>query len=82
MLDNTIALWGNEVGKGNTHTRKDTPFVLAVSCGGYLRTGRYIKFATPAWHNDLWVSVMNAMGVPGAAFGNPATCKGPLSILT
>ncbi|WP_224242184.1 DUF1552 domain-containing protein [Hyalangium gracile] len=77
LLDNTAVLWGNELGKGNSHTRNDVPFVLAGSCGGYFRTGRYLKYNN-AWHNDLLVSVLNAMGVPATKFGNPAHCKGPL----
>ncbi|WP_224371030.1 DUF1552 domain-containing protein [Hyalangium versicolor] len=81
LLDNTAVLWGNELGIGNSHTRDDIPFVLAGSCGGYFRTGRYLKYAN-AWHNDLLVSMLNAMGVPAAKFGNPAYCKGPLPNLT
>jgi hypothetical protein len=81
LLDNCAVLWGNELGKGNSHSLNDIPFVLAGSCGGYFRTGRYLKY-NGAWHNDLLVSMLNAMGVPAATFGNPAACKGPLPNLT
>ncbi|WP_232293505.1 DUF1552 domain-containing protein [Stigmatella aurantiaca] len=81
LLDNTAVLWGNELGVGNSHTRRDVPFVLAGSCGGYFRTGRYLKY-TNAWHNSLYVSILNAMGVQTNTFGNPAYCKGALPNLT
>ncbi|HYH99450.1 DUF1552 domain-containing protein [Hyalangium sp.] len=81
LLDNSVVLWGNELGKGNSHSLRDIPFVLAGSGGGYFRTGRYLKY-TGAWHNDLLVSVLNAMGVQTNTFGNPAHCKGPLANLT
>lgn len=61
VLDNTLVLWGNELGKGNSHTRREVPFVLAGKAGGILRTGRYVQFAPGTWHNDLLVACLNAM---------------------
>jgi hypothetical protein len=80
LLDNTVVAWGNELGVGQTHSRTDIPFVLAGGCGGYFDTGRYVTY-TGAWHNDLLVSLCNAMDVPLNTFGNPAFCKGPLGKL-
>jgi hypothetical protein len=81
LLDNTAVLWCNELGVGNSHTRDDIPFVLAGSCGGYFRTGRYLKY-DGAPHNNLLLSLCHAMGVEGSSFGNPAYCTGPLANLT
>lgn len=81
MLDNSVVVWGNELGKGNSHTRRDVPFVLAGSAGGYFNTGRFLNLAG-AWHNDLWVSVLNALGYSDTTFGNPAYCKAKLTQLT
>ena len=81
MLDNTVILWCNELAKGNAHNRIDMPYVLAGSCGGYFRTGRFLQYGN-AWHNDLLVSLCHAMDVPVNTFGNPAYCTGPLPNLT
>jgi hypothetical protein len=81
MLDNTVVLWCNELAKGNAHNRIDMPYVLAGSCGGYLRPGRWLQYANTS-HNDLLVSLCNAMDVPVNTFGNPAYCSGPLPNLT
>lgn len=81
-LDNTVVVWVNELGRGNSHTRSFIPFVLAGSCGKYFRTGRYVKYTSGDWHNNLLVSLANAMDVPITTFGNPAYCKGPLRLLT
>lgn len=81
LLDNTVILWCNELGVGNSHTRRDEPFVLAGGCQGYFKTGRYLQYQG-AYHNDLLVSLCNAMGVPATTFGNPAYCNGPLAGLT
>lgn len=80
MLDNTIVVWGNELGKGNSHTRRDIPFVLAGSCDGYFQTDRHYVYNKDP-HNNLLVSLANAMGDPIKTFGNPKYCSGPLAQL-
>jgi hypothetical protein len=55
------------------------PFLLAGRAGGKLRTGRFLRFASTVPHNNLLVSIMNAMDVPATTFGNPAYCTGPLA---
>jgi hypothetical protein len=81
MLDNTLLLWCNELAKGNVHGHADAPYVLAGRAGGGLRTGRFLSFAGGASvsHNDLLVSLLNALGLPDTTFGNPDWCQGPLS---
>ncbi|MET0792892.1 MAG: DUF1552 domain-containing protein [Polyangiaceae bacterium] len=82
MLDNTLLLWGNELGAGNTHTYKDIPWLLAGGAGGYFKMGRYLQFKDQP-HNDLLVSVCNAMGFDDVnTFGIPGVCTGPLGGLT
>lgn len=80
LFDNTMLLWCNELGKGNTHSRLDAPYVLAGSAGGALRTGRYVSYEGQGLpHNNLLVSILNAMGLPDAKFGKPDWCTGPLT---
>jgi hypothetical protein len=82
MLDNSVVLWSNEQGNGDKHTLTEIPYIIAGSGGGYLRTGRYLKFDEPA-HNDLFVSVLHATGAEDVkCFGVPEICKGPLPGLT
>ncbi len=80
VFDNTVILLGSGIGEGN-HTLKDIPYVIAGQCGNSLRTGQYLQFQN-APNNNLLVSLMNAMGVPGNTFGDPAFCTGPLAGLT
>ena len=81
MLDNTLVLWCNELSRGNAHSHPDMPFVLGGRAGGALKTGRFLTFpnkpAVP--HNNMLVSIMNAMGLPDQTCGNPAYCTGPIS---
>jgi hypothetical protein len=80
LFDNTLLLWCNELAKGNTHSRQGAPYVLAGSAGGALRTGRSLSYDGQGLpHNNLLVSILNAMGVPDTTFGKPDWCTGPLT---
>ena len=82
MFDNTVVVWVNELAIGNKHTRADMPVVVAGSCGGYFKTGRYLKYNGDTSHNQLLVSLCNAMDVTVNQFGDPAFANGPLPKLT
>ncbi|HEY0983474.1 DUF1552 domain-containing protein [Schlesneria sp. T3-172] len=81
LLDNTLIVWTNELGKGNTHTLDDIPFVL-VGNGLDFKMGRSLKFGgTP--HNRLLMSLAHGFGHRIDRFGNPDFCgQGILSNLT
>ena len=82
MLDNTLLLWGNELGKGNTHTYKDIPWMILGGAGGSLRMGRYLQYQS-APHNNLLVSILNAFGYSDVkTFGDATVCTGALTNLT
>lgn len=78
VFDNTIILWGNELGKGNSHSRDDAPYVLAGDAGGYFQTGRYLQYSGEP-HNNLLLSLVSSCGIQQASFGNPEWCTGPLA---
>jgi Protein of unknown function (DUF1552) len=79
MLDHTLILWCNELGKGNAHSGLDAPYVLAGRAGGKLRTGRFLAMPGNVPHNNLLVSLLNAMDIPATRFGKPEWCTGPLA---
>ena len=74
LLDNTLIVWTNELGKGNSHTLDNIPFVL-LGNGCNFKMGRFVKFEKAA-HNRLWMSIANAMGHSITTFGNPKLCEG------
>lgn len=78
-LDSTIIFWCTDIAQGWDHARHDMPYVLAGGVGGAWKTGRYIqRIGEP--HNNLLVSIANAMDVPVTSFGNPNYCTGALAI--
>jgi len=79
LLDNTVVFWGNELAVGNTHSRKDMPFIVAGRAGGSIKTGRYVKYASGTPHNNLLVGLANVVGLTDLkTFGNPKYCSGAL----
>ena len=81
LLDNTLIVWTNELGKGNSHTLDNIPFVL-VGNGLDFRMGRSIKYPKVA-HNRLLMSLAHGMGHHIDRFGNADFCAdGVLSNLT
>jgi hypothetical protein len=78
LLDNTLIVWTNELGKGNSHTLDNIPFVL-VGGGLGFRMGRSLKFKGVP-HNRLLLSLAHGFGHHLEKFGNPDYCgDGPLS---
>jgi hypothetical protein len=78
LLDNTLIVWTNELGKGNSHTLDNIPFVL-IGNGLDFRMGRSLKF-NKVPHNRLLLSLAHGMGHPIEKFGNHDYCgDGPLT---
>jgi hypothetical protein len=81
LLDNTLLVWTNELGKGNSHTLDNIPFVL-VGNGLDFRMGRSIQYPKLS-HNRLLLSLAHGMGHRLKTFGNPDFCgDGPLPKLS
>ena len=79
MLDHTLVIWTNELGKGNSHTLNNIPFVLAGNGFGF-RMGRFMNCENSP-HNRFLLSLAHAVGHPLETFGNPAFCQGgPLDL--
>lgn len=74
MLDNTLLVWTNELGKGNSHTLDNIPCVM-VGGGFGFQMGRSMKFEKAA-HNRLWMSIAQAMGHNLTTFGKAELCAG------
>jgi hypothetical protein len=80
LLDNTLIVWTNELGKGNSHTLDNTPFVL-VGNGLDFKMGRSLKFPKVP-HNRLLLSLAHGFGHRLDKFGNPNFTNGGALSLT
>lgn len=78
LLDNTLVIWTNELGKGNSHTLDNIPWVL-VGNGLDFKMGRALKYRRTS-HNRLLLALAHGMGHHIETFGNPNFCgEGPLT---
>jgi hypothetical protein len=81
LLDNTTILWTNELGKGNSHTLDNIPWVLVGNGLGW-KMGRSLKYQRQP-HNRLLMAMAHSFGHRIDRFGNPDFCgAGPLNNLT
>ncbi len=73
LLDNSLIVWTNELGKGNSHTLDNIPWVLL---GGGLdyKMGRSLRYPNVP-HNRLLMALAHGMGHEIKGFGNPAYCR-------
>jgi hypothetical protein len=75
MLDNTLLVWTNELGKGNSHTLENIPYVMVGGDAGF-KMGRSLKLDN-APHNRLWLAVAHGMGHSELkTFGKAELCTG------
>jgi hypothetical protein len=74
MLDHTLIIWTNELGKGNTHTLDNIPCVIVGGAPGF-KMGRSMALNKVA-HNRLWLAVAHAMGHELSTFGKKEFCEG------
>ncbi len=75
MLDHTLIVWLNELGKGNSHTLEDIPFVLLGGKAHGFQMGRNLTLDKVA-HNRLWLAVAQSMGHEITSFGTSKYCEG------
>ncbi len=79
LLDNTLVVWGTELGTYLNHMSWPLPIIVA-GLSGRLKAGQYINFGnTFVQHNRLLVSICNAMGLASVTkFGAMDIGSGPL----
>ena len=65
-----MIVYGSGIGDGNRHNHDDLPILLAGRGGGTIKTGRHIKLDTQTPLNNLYLSMLDRMGVPVETLGD------------
>ncbi|RYZ08417.1 MAG: DUF1552 domain-containing protein [Myxococcales bacterium] len=96
LLDNSLIFYSNEFSTGGIHSSTDGPYMLLGGAGGYLKTGRFVELhkerlknpasleaGSSASTNDLYITLLNALGAADTEFGDMqfAYRKGPITEL-
>ena len=74
LLDNTMILYTSYMADGG-HGPNDYPVLLAGKAGGTLKPGRHIAFEKNAPVANLYVEMLDRMGVPVDSFGDSQTSQ-------
>ncbi len=73
MLDNTLVVWANELGRGD-HNQENVPIVLIGGAGGAIPRGGRVIDAGRQPFNRLGCTILNLMGHSSAGFGDVPDC--------
>lgn len=70
LLDNSMVLFGSSFSDGNRHDPSNLPIIVAGNGGGTIKSGRHINCPDPTPLCNLYVSLLERMGVDVEAFGD------------
>lgn len=70
VLDNSMIVYGGAIGDGNRHNHLDLPILLAGRGGGSIESGRHIRAPKGTPMSNLFLSMLDRMGVKEERFGD------------
>ena len=80
LLDHSMIVYGSGNSDGNRHNHEDLPVILAGKGSGTINSGRHVKVPRETPINNLWLSMLDRIGVQGVDRLGDST--GRLSILS
>jgi hypothetical protein len=70
LLDHSMILYGSSIRDGNVHDHHDLPLVLAGGKAAGVKTGRHIRYKPETPMNNLLLTMLDKVGVPGDTLGD------------
>ncbi|MDB6124445.1 MAG: hypothetical protein JWQ71_3438 [Pedosphaera sp.] len=70
LLDNCMIVYGSGISDGNSHSHSDLPVMIAGQGGGTIKTGRHVRVAEETPLNNLYISMLDRMGVQAEKVGD------------
>jgi hypothetical protein len=70
LLDNSMVVFGGTIKCGNLHLEHNLPIALAGRGKGTLKPGRRVRFAPETPLCNLYLSMLNRMGIEEKSFGD------------
>jgi hypothetical protein len=70
LLDNCMIVYGGGIADGNSHAHNNLPILLAGKGGGTITTGRHVKMEKETPLNNLYLSMLDRMGVKAEKVGD------------
>jgi hypothetical protein len=70
LLDHTMVVYGSAISDGDRHTHDDLPVLLAGGGGAGLKTGRHLVYAKDTPLTNLYLTLLDRMGVRPESIGD------------
>jgi len=70
LLDNTMLVYGAGISDGDRHNHDDLPILLAGRGGGGIKTGRHIRYKNGTPMTNLFLCMLDRMGVHAETLGD------------
>src|SRR5438067_566144 len=70
LLDHSLVLYGSGMGNANVHDHTNLPIVVAGGAAGGLKGGRHIRFEKPTPLANLYMTLLDKVGVRLDKFGD------------
>jgi len=70
LLDHVMILYGSGISDGNLHLNENLPTMLVGGAGGKLKGGRHIRYPQGSSITNLYLTILDIMGIPTEKFGN------------
>ncbi len=80
LLDNSMIVYGSGMADGNAHAHSDIPTILFGKGGGTIDVGRHLVCPTDTPICNLWLSLMDRMGVEEERFGDSTSRLSSLTV--
>ena len=70
LLDSALVLYGSGLSDGNRHNHHDLPTLLVGGAGGRLTGGRHVRVAADTPNTNLFLAMLDKLGVPIETLGD------------
>jgi hypothetical protein len=70
VLDHSMVVYGSSMSDPNRHVHEDLPCVLLGRGDGSLKTGRHIVYHPDTPQTNLWLTLLDRMGVQAETLGD------------
>ncbi len=70
LLDHSMVLYGSSLSDSNRHLHDNLPLLLAGGAAGAIRGGRHVKYAKGTPMTNLFLSMLDKMGVQQEKIGD------------
>jgi hypothetical protein len=70
LLDRCLIVYGSGISDGNAHSHDDLPILVAGRAKGTVKTGRHVGYAKETPLTNLYVSILERLGMAIPGFGD------------